>query len=241
MAVNSLAINKLGLLPSAAIYSGAALLMYVQTQFTIPYLTKITGQEPILFWFIVGGLGIFLPLIITGLLILRHEGFKLNKETFVERLRFKKISYSDIILSFLGLIMVGVLSVLIMKGLELIIGKFETSPPFMTFEPLSQGRYWLLLVWLPYWLLNILGEEFLWRGIMLPRQEVVFGKYTWLLHGFGWMLFHLAFGWKLVITLLPLLFIQSYLVQKTKNTWVGVIMHATINGPSFIAICFGLI
>jgi len=76
---------------------------------------------------------------------------------------------------------------------------------------------------------------------MLPRQEVAFGKHTWLIHGFGWALFHIAFGWQLLLTLIPLIFIQSYIVQKTKNSWVGVIMHGGLNGPSFIAICFGLI
>jgi membrane protease YdiL (CAAX protease family) len=136
---------------------------------------------------------------------------------------------------------VGILSGLIIKGLELISGEFDPTPDFMSFEPLSNGRYWLLLVWFPFWILNIMGEELLWRGVMLPRQEIAFGKYAWLIHGFGWGLFHVAFGWQLLLTLIPLIFIQPYLVQKTQNSWVGVIMHGGLNGPSFIAICFGLI
>ena len=76
---------------------------------------------------------------------------------------------------------------------------------------------------------------------MKPRQELVFGRNTWIFHGIGWGLFHIAFGWQLLITLIPLIFIQSYIVQKTKNSWVGVIMHGSINGPSFIAIALGLI
>lgn len=140
-----------------------------------------------------------------------------------------------------GLLLVGVLSWLMMLMMELMLGSFDHSPAFMSFEPLTQGRFWLLFVWLPYWLLNILGEEFLWRGVLLPRQEVAFGKHAWLIHGFGRGLFHIAFGWQLLITLLPLMFIQSYIVQKTRNFWVGVIMHGGLNGPSFIAICFGLI
>jgi membrane protease YdiL (CAAX protease family) len=139
------------------------------------------------------------------------------------------------------LVIVGILSGIMMKLLELIIGKFDHSPAFMSFDPLTEGRYWLLLVWLPYWILNIMGEEFLWRGVILPRQEIAFGKYTWVIHGFGWGLFHVAFGWQLLIPLIPLIFIQSFIVQKTKNSWVGVIMHGGLNGPSFIAICFGLI
>ena len=234
-------IKKLGLFDSFLIYIPAAILMFCLTKYLIPYLSKTTGQETILFWFIVAGLGIFLPLIITGILILKAEGFGITRKTWVERLRFRKITKRDILWCLGGLILVGIFSALIMKGMELLIGKFDHSPAFMSFEPLTKGRYWLLLVWLPYWILNILGEEFLWRGVMLPRQEVAFGKYTWIIHGIGWGLFHIAFGWQLLITLIPLIFIQSYIVQRTKNSWIGVIMHGGLNGPSFIAICFGLI
>jgi len=234
-------LKKLGLISSFSIYIPATLLMYFSTKYLIPYLSEITGQETILFWFIVAGLGILTPLIVTASIILKFEGFKITKETWIQRLRFRKITKKDLLWSIGGLILIGIFSGIIMKGLELIIGKFDHSPAFMSFEPLSQGRYWLLLVWLPYWILNILGEEFLWRGVMLPRQEIAFGKHTWIIHGFGWGLFHIAFGWQLLITLIPLIFIQSYIVQRTKNSWIGVIIHGGLNGPSFIAICFGLI
>ena len=234
-------IKKLGFLNSFAIYIPAAILMFCMTKYLIPFLSNITGQETILFWFIVGGLGIFTPLIISGILILKAEGYKISKRTWVERLRFRKITKRDLMWGIAGLILVGILSGLIMKGLEFLIGEFDHSPAFMSFEPLTKGRYWLLLVWAPYWVLNILGEEFLWRGVMLPRQEVAFGKNAWLIHGAGWGLFHIAFGWQLMITLIPLIFIQSYIVQRTKNSWIGVIMHGGLNGPSFLAICFGLI
>lgn len=234
-------IRKLGLAGSLAVYLPASALMFCMTKYLIPFLSNTTGQEAILFWFIVAGLGIFLPLIITGLFILKSEGFQISKTTWTGRLRFRKITKRDLLWSLAGLVLVGLLSGLVMKALEVVIGEFDHSPAFMSFEPLSDGRYWLLLVWIPYWILNILGEEFLWRGVMLPRQEIAFGKYTWIIHGFGWGLFHVAFGWQLLITLIPLIFIQSYIVQRTKNSLVGVIMHGGLNGPSFIAICFGLI
>ncbi len=234
-------LRKLGFVGSFAIYLSAAMLMFVMTHFLIPYLSKTTGMETIFFWFVVAGAGIFTPLIITGLFILKSEGYKISWQTITGRLRFKRLTSRDLLLTFAGLAAVGILSGAMMKILEMMIGKFDHSPSFMQFEPLSAGRYWLLLVWAPYWITNILGEEFLWRGVMLPRQEIAFGKYAWLIHGFGWGLFHIAFGWQLLVTLIPLIFIQSYLVQKTGNSWVGVILHGGLNGPAFIAICFGLI
>lgn len=238
--MNKPGLKKLGLLSSFSIYFAAATLMYVLTKYLIPYLSKITGQETVLFWFIVAGLGVFTPLILTGILILKSEGYSLSKSTWKERLRFRAVTKNDFKWCTIGILLVGILSVLAMKVLEY-VGKFDHTPSFMAFEPLTPGRYWLLAVWLPYWILNILGEEFLWRGVMLPRQEIAFGKNTWIIHGFGWGLFHVAFGWQLLVTLLPLIFIQSFIVQKTKNSWNGVLMHGFLNGPSFILISFGII
>lgn len=232
--------KKLGLAASFTIYLSAGILLYVVTRFLIPWLSAITGQETILFWFTAGGLLVFLPLIITGIVVLRSEGYALSKTTWVQRLRFRKLTRRDLAYSVGGLFAVAVLSMLVMQGLEMGLGNFSHQPPFMVFEPLSAGRYWLLLVWLPFWILNILGEEFLWRGVMLPRQELAFGKYTWLIHATGWLLFHVAFGWQLLITLIPIIYIQSWVVQRTRNSWTGVIIHAGLNGPGFIAISLGL-
>jgi len=234
-------LRGMGLLLSFSIFTLAALLMFTLTKYLIPFLSERTGQETILFWFIVAGLGVFLPLIITAVVMLKIEGYNISIKTWTERLRFVKISKEHLIWTVGGLFLVLILSGLMMKGLGLLIGKFDHSPPFMSFEPLSAGRYWLLAVWFPYWILNILGEEILWRGVMLPRQEISFGKYAWLVHACGWGIFHIAFGWQLLITLIPIIFIQSYIVQKTKNSWTGVIIHGGINGPSFIAIALGLI
>ena len=232
---------KMGFLKSFAIYIPASIVMFLSTRYLIPFLTRITGIETIIYWFLVAGILIFLPLIILSYTILKAEGYKINHEMFVKRLRFKKLELKDIYWSIAGLIVVSMLSVLLMKVTTLFIGKFDSSPPFMTFEPLSSGRFWILALWFPYWLLNILGEEIMWRGVMLTRQEIAFGKNAWIIHGFGWAIFHIAFGWQLLFLFIPLLFILPFIVQKTKNSWVGVIMHAGINGPSFIAIALGLL
>lgn len=233
--------KPLRLLPSATIFISAAVLLWIMTNLCIPYLSGSTGLEPIIFWFICGSLGVFTPLIIAGVLMLRKEGYKLTKATFVERLRFRSMNCRDWRYSLVALVVIGLLTGAIMVTMQALVPDFNHTPSFMTLEPLSSGRYWLLLLWLPYWILNIGGEEFFWRGVLLPRQEMVFGRYTWLLHGTGWAIFHLAFGWQLLVMLLPLLYIESYVVQKTQNTWTGVFLHGVINGPSFIAIALGII
>ena len=177
--------KKLGWLGSFAVYAPAALLLYLATAFVIPYLSRVTGQESIFFWFLVAGLGVFVPLILTAVLILRSEGRRLNKPTWVERMRFRRLTKKDLIWALGGLLLTGAASGLLMKGAELIAGSYDPTPPFMAFEPLGPGRYWLLAVWLPFWILNILGEEILWRGVLLPRQEIAFGKKAWIVHAWA--------------------------------------------------------
>ena len=232
-------VKGMGLKNSLLIFGIASILLALETQFLIPFLSRRTGIETVIFWFLVAGLGLFLPMLFLSFFMLRSEGLKIEKRTWEERLRFKKMNKNDWLWSIGAIVLIGMLSLVIIKFIQAKIGKLETSPAFMHFKPLTPDRYWILVAWLPYWLLNIMGEEILWRGVILPRQELVSGKATWLIHGICWGIFHLAFGWQLLLTLLPILFIQSYVVQRRKNSWTGVVIHAVINGPSFIAIAFG--
>jgi membrane protease YdiL (CAAX protease family) len=223
------------------IFACFSLLLLIVTRLLIPRLAAWSGQETILMWFLAAGLGVFAPLLVTALGMIRKEGLGLNSQTWRDRLRFKALSRRDLGWSLGGLLLIGLLTALLMKGLEFCLGSFNHTPSFMSFEPLSTGRYWLLAVWFPFWLLNIMGEEILWRGVLLPRQEIASGRSAWLIHGLGWGLFHLAFGWQLGLSLIPILFILPWVVQKTGNSWTGVIIHAGLNGPGFVAIALGLI
>ena len=76
--------------------------------------------------------------------------------------------------------------------------------------------------------LNILSEELFWRGMILPRQELVHGDVTFLVHGSLWALTHVFQYWLLLPILIGSIAL-SFGVQRTKNTWVGVIAHAINN------------
>ena len=232
-------IRPLGWGGSIAIFGFFSLLLILETRYLIPFLSRVAGIEIVVSWFIVAAFGTFIPLLFLAIFLLRPEGQPWSRTLWQQRLRFKALTASDLKWTLAGFIGIMLGSLLIIQILSLFFGTFHSQPPFMTFDVLGPGRYWILAIWFPYWLFNIMGEEILWRGVLLPRQEIKFGKYTWIIHGFCWGLFHIAFGWKLLVTLLPILFIQSFIVQKTQNTWTGVILHAGINGPSFIAISLG--
>jgi membrane protease YdiL (CAAX protease family) len=76
-------------------------------------------------------------------------------------------------------------------------------------------------------LFNIGGEELWWRGIILPRQELVFGAKTWLVNGALWGLFHTFYFTDLRVVVghfgvtMPL----AFAAQRSRSTWPGIVYH----------------
>ncbi len=234
-------VTGMGLGQTLAIFGAGSALLFVGTHGLIPMLSRLTGQEPILFWFLIGGLGVFVPLLLLAVVLLHTEGTSFDRRLWTERLRFRAMNGGDWLWSLGAMLLIGALSTGLATGRGMLLGHVDQQPPFMRFEPLTPERVWLLALWLPFWVLNIMGEEILWRGVLLPRQEQTFGRWAWLVNSGGWLLFHLAFGWQLLILLLPILVIMPYVVQRRGNSWVGVLIHAGLNGAGFLAIAFGFI
>ena len=80
-------------------------------------------------------------------------------------------------------------------------------------------------------LFNIGGEELWWRGIILPRQELAFGRWAWLVNGVLWNLFHFFYHSNVgsVVAYLPMTVPLAYVAQRTRNTWPGIIAHFIAN------------
>ena len=87
---------------------------------------------------------------------------------------------------------------------------------------------------------NIVGEELWWRGYILPRQELSHGKWTWLLHGCLWTLFH-AFKYWDMLGLLPVCLIISFAAQRMKNNWPVFIAHYMFNGLGIVVVLAGVL
>ncbi len=230
----------LGLGGTLTLFGGAALLLFAATHGLIPLLAAQTGAEPVLLWFAVGGLGVFAPLLLAGWVMLRGETPGSGPDGWRRRLRFRPMTLADWVWSAAGLALIALIGIGTVAMLRLVWGDVPLHPPFLTMAPLTPGRYWILVVWLPFWALNVLGEEILWRGVVLPRQEEAFGRWAWAANGAGWLLFHVAFGPTILLTLLPIVFVLPYIVQRRQNSWIGVVIHAGVNGPGFLAVAFGL-
>lgn len=218
-----------------------ALALFIATHYLIGILNS-AGIFPALSWFISGGFLVFIPLFIMAIILFGRENPHPDYKSFKERFRLKRMSGTDWLWSIGGSLLIISLTWLIIIGYKFISGnELDTTPSWLEFEVLKGSRLFILSAWAVFFFFNIIGEELMWRGYILPGQEQTHGSSAWLVNALLWTMFHISFGISLIILLLPILFILPYIVQKTKNTWTGVIIHAVVNGPSFILISLGVL
>ena len=233
-------VPPLGLLGSIALFGAGALLLFLTTRLAVPTLVSATGAEPVVMWFLAASAVVFGPmLLMTGLLLYR-ERRRGWQGSWGARLWLRPMNGGDWLWAVGGFAAIGVLTGGLGAALGRLQGETNLHPSFMAFEPLGPGRYWILGAWLPFFVLNIVGEEFAWRGVALPRQEAAFGGRAWLVNGLLWLLLHAAFPWQVLVTLVPITLIRPYIVQRRRSTWIGVVIHAAFGAMGFLALAFGL-
>jgi membrane protease YdiL (CAAX protease family) len=207
----------------------------------LPYLKSNFILNPALYWFITGYF-LFVPLFFISILVVRSEGHKSFKQ-IKAALCMKPFSKQDLKYSVAGLLLTFLLTGIIF-ALSYFLSKsfgvrmIDTTPWFMEMRPFEGTERLLLLVWMPMFFFNIVGEELLWRGYIQARLP---GRYSWLLCSVLWLLFHLPFGLDLLVMLLPVIVIIPYIFSKTRNASIGIFIHGIFNGPMFVAVALGFI
>jgi membrane protease YdiL (CAAX protease family) len=105
------------------------------------------------------------------------------------------------------------------------------------------GAWWVLIYYgVLILVFNIGGEELWWRGYVLPRQELAFGRSAWVVHGIAWSFFHLFMQptlWdtiRMAITGAAL----SFVAQRTRSTWPGIVGHSFGNLAFFLSLVRGV-
>ena len=224
------------LLSDSAMFLAGSMLVYGVVCWGVPTLTA-SGIEPMVAWMALSVPCIFLPIIAWGLVTLRSEP---RPQAWTERLRLQRPSTGD--WRWLGL---GVLGIGVGSGVMFALCTaldLDPNPPFARdMQPFTGDRLWMLGLWAVYWPINILGENLVWRGIVLPRMEVVLGDVAWLLNAILWGVFRLAFGLGNMLVLVPTLILVPLIAQRRRSTWLAVLLHAGLSGPGFVALALGLI
>jgi membrane protease YdiL (CAAX protease family) len=104
-----------------------------------------------------------------------------------------------------------------------------------------RGNWAVLAGYLGMLCLNIFGEELWWRGLILPRQELRFGRWAWLLHGTLWCLFHTPFYPWQILALLPVCLVIAYTARRFHSTTPAIVMHFVYNGLGALLILAGIL
>ena len=73
----------------------------------------------------------------------------------------------------------------------------------------------------------VLGEELLFRGVLLPRMKRVFGRGDWAANGVLFAAYHVHMPWLMPGTLLFDTFAMAYPSRRFQSTWIGLIVHGS--------------
>ena len=240
-------------LPGALLYFGIPAVVFIFcVYYLIPYFMEVGYTE-----FISYGLALLIPLIFmlaASLIALRLEGYPVSWQNIKQRFRLRKLDKTDwlwaVVSLFVMLVGAGLFGVfgqvLVTNGIIPLPSRIPTALLDPTVDPANiinvfmkalgphvQGNWGLVIFTLILLFFNVIGEEFWWRGLILPRQELSHGRNTWLVHGTLWALFH-AFKYWSVIGLWPVCLTLSFVAQRRQNTWPGIITHFVVNGLSLV-------
>ena len=80
---------------------------------------------------------------------------------------------------------------------------------------------------------TVLGEELLFRGLLLPRMRGVFGERDWIANGALFALYHLHMPWRILFTFVDGIFLLAYPSRRFQSAWMGIIVHS---GQSLVLI-----
>lgn len=245
-----------GWLESLLVFGLPGLLLLFTFEWLNPWLQR---QGMALVWSFT--LSLYLPLLLLGFAAAvgyHREGNAANWTAFRDRMRLGKLPKRAWWWISGGLVAALVLEGLLEPTSELLASIAILEPPpslpalIDPAQPLKlppttylgemlAGNPWLIALYGASLFANIIGEELLWRGYLLPRQERVFGRWAWLVNGLLWVfVFHLMMRW-MWVTLLPTGLIAPFVAQHTQNTWTAIAIHGMGNAIFLGLLALGVI
>ena len=217
-----------------------AVLNLLACQIAIPFIDAQNLLPIEITYFLCVGIIVLVPMFFAAIYLTAKEIGSYQVKAILLRMRINKLSKRDVYWTIGGFVFLSLTSYLIAKILLPITGQ-TAAPFFFRNMPLNEEHIWILYIWPLFFFLNIIGEEFLWRGYIQPRQELLNKKYTWLVHGLLWACWHLPMGLDLVLSAIPIFFILPAIVQIRKNTSIAIIIHSVFGAFGFLSLAFGIV
>jgi membrane protease YdiL (CAAX protease family) len=238
--------------PSLCIFILTAAMMYATHYDFVPAYKAATGQ-PYLVGYLIGWVANVGVIFIASLVAYRLEGRPLTWNAFALRFRLDHMDKVDWLWALAVLIVAagGLFAMSFTAKWLASIPAFAPHPAFpqdyvtenfkpgVLFEMPLKGQWWLVPVYFAGWFLNIAGEEFWYRGWMLPRQEAAFGKGAWIVNALMFTFQHFMQPWNF-LRILPGALFAVFVVQRRRNTWLTIIQHGLMNLGLFFIVVIGV-
>lgn len=107
-------------------------------------------------------------------------------------------------------------------------------------DPQFVGQWWIVGLAVVSFVFNYaLGEELLFRGVLLPRMAGVFGRGDWVANAVLFALYHVHEFWMLpaiLLTSLPF----SWAARRYRTIWFAVVLHS-IEGVVVLALVIAVV
>jgi membrane protease YdiL (CAAX protease family) len=87
---------------------------------------------------------------------------------------------------------------------------------------------------------SFLGEELLFRGVLLPRMRAAFGRWDWLANGVLFGAYHLHQPWGIASSAVGGALLYALPARWFKSSWVSVVVHS-VQGVYFLFLVLGLV
>jgi uncharacterized protein len=120
---------------------------------------------------------------------------------------------------------------------------YSLAAAFATPEARAQlvGAWGMLALFLISTLFNtFLGEELLFRGLLLPRMAGRFGKWDWVMNGLLFGLYHLHQPWGILNSTIRGMFLYALPSRYFRSAWFGIVAHSG-QGIYFLILLLGLV
>ena len=170
------------------------ILNYIASQLVIPYLYRSISLPIEIIYFLSVGLLVLIPMFVGAIWLSGREIGSYRIKDLLFRMRIFKLSGSDLIwtiCTFAFLVFTSyIIAKILMPALDI-----DATPFFFQNMPLDNDTFWVIYIWPLFFFFNIFGEEFLWRGYIQTRQELLNNNWTWFVHGLFWAFWHLPMGW----------------------------------------------
>ena len=127
---------------------------------------------------------------------------------------------------------------------------FLSEPPGYGFEAIFKsqeildrlvGAWWFFGLFLVNAVFNtVLGEEFLFRGVLLPKMEGVFGRWSWVANGVLHGFWHIHQPWGIAGSVIGSIFLYAFPSWRFRSTWMGIVVHSA-QSAFFLYLILGVV